>query len=426
MRNLSFALPSGLQIALVSGCALLLTQSLRAQDALRTAVQGDEAYRLRSSTNYVPPQYRLHAGPVEFQASVGYGLEWNDNIFVRPTGKESDWIHRPQFNLLGSWQSTETSRINFGVGVSYQVYMNHPELNGLIITPNTDLTWDIRAKDFVFTFYDSFSYLQDVLTVPTIGSGNAQFPRIENTIGARVRWYPSRYVFELGYGHYNFLPVSSASPEFDYLTRNAEQFFGRAGIRLAEVTSVGMEGSTSFTDYKLPIQSDNVNVSFGPYLDWQVTEVWHASLRGGWVYYSYDPSESMPDGANLHSYYVSFITDHQLTGYIRHGISVVRDVQQGFNQGSDYIEELVTRYFVDWNFHRSATLSANVSYQFNREPQGGVATTYNVYGAGLGLTVRPTTHVDLGLNYSFTTRDSSVPNNNYTQNSVFLNILYRF
>jgi hypothetical protein len=399
---------------------------LRAQDALRTAVQGDQAYLSRNSTNYVPEQYKLRAGPVEFQANVGYALEWNDNVFFQQEHRESDFINIPSLNIFGVWPVSDKSRISFGVGMSYLAYVNHSELDSFVITPNSELAWDIHIKDCIVTLYDRFTYSQDVLTVPTINSGTGEFPRIENTGGVRMRWYPDRYVFELGYGHYNFLPVSSASPTFDYLTRNAEQFFARAGYRIAEATTIGLESSTSFTDYQQPIQSDNVNVSVGPYLEWQVTEAWHASLRGGWVWYSFEDSLSQPTGGTVDSWYVGLYTDHRLTDHIRHGVSLVRDIEQAFNRGSDYIENLNATYYVSWDFHRGATLTGNFTYTYNNEPNGGVSSIYNLYGAGVGLLLRPLDHLNVGLNYSFAIRDSNVPNNGYTQNLVTLSVIYQF
>lgn len=249
-----------------------------------------------------------------------------------------------------------------------------------------------------------------------------------------MRWYPARYVFEVGYGHYNFLSFSSGSTnstDFDYLDRSAEQFFGRAGIRFAEATTTGIEASASLTDYKTDVQSDNTSLSVGPFVEWQATETLNLSLRGGAVFYSFDPNSNQSvtnqsAGSDLSSYYFGLTTQHQLTEHIRQGISFVRDVQQGLNQGSDYIEQFVSRYFVNWGFHRSASVAVDIFYENSNEPQDGVTTIYNRLGAGLGLNLRPTDHVGVGLGYRFTIRDSDEPNSNYDQNLVSLNFSYQF
>ena len=416
----------GQRLATVFACAFGLAHAAQGQDALRAAVAGDQSYQARNSETYVPEQHRLHAGPVEFQAGVSYTLDWNDNIFLRPDNQEDDFIHRPQFDLRALWQVTEQSRIGFGAGIGYQAYMDHPDLGGLVVTPDSEFAWDIRVKDFVFTLYDRVSYSQDVLSQGTISSGTAEFSRVENRAGLRVRWYPSRYVFELGYGHFNFFSVSDSSTNFSHLDRSAEELFGRAGVRFAEVTMAGIEASATFTDYESPVQSDNVSVSVGPFVEWQTTEAFSLSLRGGLVFSSFDSSLSRPTDEDLNSYFVGLGATHQLTDHIAHGLSLSRSVQQGLNLGSDHIEQLSTRYFVNWGFHRSASISANCFYENNNEPQGGVDNRSDRFGAGLGLSLSPLDHLQVGLTYNVTTRNSDLPANDYDQNSISASISYQF
>jgi hypothetical protein len=416
----------GLPAAIVFACCLTLTQTIHAQDALQAAVAADAAYRARTSEEAFLPGNVIQAGPVQLQAYLTYGLEWNDNIYLRPTNRQDDFIHRPQFNLMALWPVTDTSRLSFGAGIGYEVYMDHSDLDGLLITPNSEFAWDIRVKDFVFTVSDRFNYSQDVISQGTIGGGTAQFPRIENTAGLRMRWHPSQYVFELGYSHYNFFAASGGGTNFDYLERSAELLLARAGWRLGEVTTLGLETTASFTDYAATLQSDNRSVSVGPYLDWQVTPTLNLSLRGGKVFYSFDPNLSRPASEDFNSYYVGLEARHQLTDHIRQQLSLTREVQQGLNQGSDYIEQLHAGYLADWDFHRSAALGVNFFYENFNEPQGGVDEKSDRYGAGVALTVRPLDHFQASVRYRFTTRDSDLPDNNYDQNSVSLNLSYGF
>jgi hypothetical protein len=415
-----------LHIAMACVCTLTLITTLRGQEALRSAVDGDRSYQLRSSPDYLPENNRLHAGPVEFQAHVSFGVEWNDNIFIQPDGRQHDFIHRPQVDLLALWPATDTSRLNLGLGLGYEVYMDHSDLNGLVLTPNSEFALDIGVKDFVFTFYDRFSFSRDVLTQGTLNSGTAKMPRIENTGGLRMRWNPSRYAFELGYGHYNFISVGGGGADFDYLTRSAELLFARAGYRFAEATTAGLEASASLTDYKSSAQSDNLDASIGPFLEWSVTRALTASLRGGLVFHNFDSSPSRPVGTDLRSYYFGLEAQHQLTDHIRHGLSFRRDVQQGLNEGGDYIEQFSTRYSLTWAFHRSASLAADFLYENNNEPENGVANRSHRLGGGLALTVQPLDHVQVSVDYHITTRDSDLPANDYDQNSVTVSATYQF
>ncbi len=391
-----------------------------AQEALRSALEGNTAYRTRSSGEKSEGE-TLTLGPVKLRASAGYDLEWSDNIRYVNTGTEDDFSHtvRGDFDVI--LPATRNSTLSLGLGIGYQVYAENSDLDRLLITPDSELAWDITAQDFVITLYDRFSYSQDVITQGAI-SGTAQFPRIENTVGARVRWYPAHYAVEFGYSHYNFF---SDSATFDYLSRHAEQFFASAGWRFAAATTVGAEASLSLTDYDLELQSDNDSLSVGPFVEWQITPWFSVNARGGGVYYSYS-SPTASAGADLTSFYASGEVRHQATDHFTHGLSVNRDVQQGLNLGSQAIEQLAVRYFAAWAFHRSASLSTGFWYEHSREPQFAVVEEFDRFGLNFGVTIEPVKHLRTGLAYRYTLKDSNFDVRDYSQNVVAVNVSYVF
>ena len=392
-----------------------------AQEALRTAVEGDQAYRTRSAPDSRPAG-QLKAGPVYYNIGLGYSLEWNDNVNLSSSSPEADFIHRPQLDLRAMWPATKDSVLNFGMGIGYQKYMDHPDLDGMLISPNSELAWDIPVEDFVFTLSDRFLYSQDVASQGGL-SGTAEFPRIENTAGVRVRWMPDRYQFELGYAHYNFF---SQSPSFDYLGRASEQFLGRAAYRFADATQAGLEASGSLTDYESPMQQDNQSVSVGPFLEWQLRADLRLSLRGGYVIYFQEPGPLFGLSSDVSSYYVGIDANHRLTDYITHGLSAVREVRQSVNQGSELTEQLTVRYFVTWAFLDQATISADCFYEHGKPPPLGIEETYDRLGFGVGVNWQLLAHLSVGLAYRYTTRDSNINTRDYNQNLVTLSANYQF
>lgn len=403
---------------------------LHGQEALRSALEGDQAYRTRTSTEYRPGD-QMRAGPVQFTAGVSYSLEWNDNVYGVPENTEGDFIQRPQLHVQALWAATRESVLNFGLGIGYQAYARNKDLSRFTITPDSELAWDIPVKDFVFTLYERFSYSQDVASQAAL-SGTADFPRIENTAGIRARWNPDRYQFEAGYGHYNFFGQSG---EFDYLTRSAEQFFGRAGYHFAAATLAGVETSAGLTDYDAPLRSDNSSVSVGPFMEWQVARDFEFRVRGGYVLYSTDPSPVTASlSEDVSSYYFGLTAEHRLTDALNHGLTVAREVQQGLNRGSEFIEQLTVRYYGSWAFYRYATLTADLFYERGKEPQlfgpilGGtvVDEVYDRYGFGFGLNYQLQRHLSAGLRYQFTDKDSNINLRDYRQNTVTLSANYRF
>src|ERR1043166_3318718 len=64
----------------IAGAVLhLAAVSSPAQEALRTAVEGDQAYRTRNAADYRPSD-QLKAGPVYLNVGLSCALDWNDTI----------------------------------------------------------------------------------------------------------------------------------------------------------------------------------------------------------------------------------------------------------------------------------------------------------------------------------------------------------
>jgi len=400
-----------------------LVVSANAQEALQTAIRGDALYAARQTAAGIP--YRpdqLHWGPVYFDVSVSYGLEWLDNVSYESENADSDLIHRPMLDVGASWQVSETSRLSFGLGVGYQHYRDHSELDQLVLTPDSELAWDIKLQDVVLTIYDGVTCSQDVVSQGGL-SGTAEFPRIENTAGVRMRWYPGRYVYQLGYAHYNFF---SQGDDYDYLTRHAEQFFGRAGIRVGEVSELGLEASGEITDYDSATRADNNNFSIGPYVTWKVTETLDLSVRGGYTKYTtdFDPLTGRAD--DFDSYYYGLEVNHQLTEFVSHRLSANRGVDQGINQGSTLTETLNVNYSISWAFRNRWSVSGNTFYEHGREPQFGIVEEYDRAGFGAGLSWQVAEHASLAIGYQFTKKDSNFPDRDYQANSATLSASYHF
>src|SRR5712691_11692221 len=85
---------------------LLLVPAVRAQEAVRPSLAGEAAAEARrQSIEQIP--YNLLLGPVRFRFSITTGIEYNDNINLAETNKQSDIIIRPQFNIDAIWPVTQ-------------------------------------------------------------------------------------------------------------------------------------------------------------------------------------------------------------------------------------------------------------------------------------------------------------------------------
>ncbi len=405
----------------VSAVAVLTPLAGVAQDALRGAVEGDKSFAARRVP--LPEDADYHrAGPVAYSVSLNYDVEYRDNILSSDTNRKSDFIHQPEMRLDGRWQATSGSVLQLGGGFGYTKYTHYTENDRLRIAPNSELGLDIPLKDFILTFYDRFSYSQDVASAGGL-TGVASFPRFDNTVGTRLTWQPDHYFAQVGYGHQNF---SANSALFNYLTRSAENFILRGGYQIAAKTLAGVESSLALVDYSQPSQSDNTSYSVGPFTDWQLTQFLHLTFRAGYVHYDFDPTLAVPARRRTSSYYAGAEARHDLTDFITHRVSVTREIAQAFNAGSQYVSSVVLNYDIEWRFAAQAAVFGDVRFEDATEKRSPVSENYTREGFGGGIRYQWTKRLGSTLRYSYLNRASDQVGRDYQINSVSLGLNYRF
>jgi hypothetical protein len=413
------------------------------QEALRSTLAIDRVTTPpQNEPVLLPTEAPPHFGPVRFALGAYTEVEFNDNINVSEVNPLSDTLVRAGVNLGLIWTASPGSELRFGAGLGYLFYAKNPIYNGLEVSPDSALTWDVSFPDGKITFYDQFSYDRRVITESAL-SDTFTFPRLDNTVGARIEWTPGSEVFQAGYGHDTFRTTSSA---YQYLNRSSEYFFARAGWRFAENTQAGAEASASFTQYDLPIQSDNYSVSAGPYANWQILPALRASIRGGWTHFHFENMPPPTARSAFDPYYFGLSVTHQLTDFLFHSLSITRDVRQGVIQGSDYVQQTTANYSVRWALTQHIALDATLTYEhgdqplpetvliFVPTPDGYIPRpstitrieTFNRYGAAAHVSWRIRDKLSASVGYILWQRDSNLAGMGYTQNSVSLRLDYSF
>jgi len=419
----------------LAGYGLFTGVLARGQDALTSALSLEPIFSANQTAPVDLRPNRPHIGPVQLSLGFYAGIEANDNINASETNPESDLLLHGGMSLGFIWPATEQSEVRFSGTLGYVHYVRYSQNDHLEIAPDSALTWAVGIGDATLTLFDSVSYSQSVSTESAL-SGVAVYPRLDNTIGARIDWLPNRWALALSYSHDDFISNSS---QFDYLNRSSEYFFGRAGWRFAEKTQAGLEASASITDYQLSIQPNNKNVSFGPYLEWQVTQALYLALRGGSVIYLFDTPQKSLQGSELDSFYFGLEMSQQLTDFLSHRLSVRRDVRQGVNQGSGYIEQLTTDYAISWALTQRISVGAHFTYEHGKQPYDypiyifpfgqfifETVENYDRYGGGPTISWQATDHISASVGYNYWLRQSNLPGLGYSQNSALLTVKYSF
>jgi hypothetical protein len=403
---------------------------LPAQEALRNALLEDKSVLARQVSPSGDTEFHK-AGPLQFNMGLSYSGEFNDNVNLSEVQREGDFIQRPQLDVHGFLPVTKTAQLSLGMGIGYEIYADHSELNTLFLNPDSEVAYDFSAKDFTFTFYDRFTYSKEVESVGAL-SGVAQFPRLENSIGTRVTWAPSRWTYQAGYTHSSFITSGTSGNDFSYLDRSSEQFFARVAYGFAPATQAGLETSVALTDYVSTTRADNNSYSVGPYVEWQVTEALTLSVHGGLTYLAFDSVSATPTALgtasySLNTYYASLQINQHLTQFISHGLSLVHEVEPGVNEGSDYLESTHGEYRANWSMTQNMTVGMNFQYEHGTEGSvAAVTQQYDRFGAGFSASRKLSARLTAGVAYNYWRRISKEGGGDYYQNQASISLRYQF
>jgi len=439
------------------GCALLVSllcaaPIVRAQDAIRPSLAGEASAEARRQTiDNIP--YNLQLGPMKLRFSATLGLEYNDNvnlsddgsaIFQTSTGpvlvtteQQSDFIIRPQVNVNLLWPITQLNTFKLDLGIGYAFYMDHSDYNtnSILLSPGSQLAFDIFVGDFRINLHDRFSLEQDPIAELSL-SNVADYGRFQNTAGISVLWDLNAAVVTVGYDHYNFI---STTDLFDYLDRAAEMVTASIAVTPSATMSIGLEGAYVDTYYDQNVLNDSISYSGGAFLETQITGFVKLRLAGGYQNINFDNTGLVNDPSDVEDYYANALLSHRVNSVLTHSLSVGHENQLGIN--SNYIRLNYVRHTANWNILYHTLLSTELFYE-DADDSGGspflapapgviifnpfVSEHIHRYGGALSLGYQLTPHVTLGFRYQYTKKDSDQVLRDYSQNRVSVDGTYSF
>ena len=400
-----------------------------AQEALRNARQMEPVSVARAPS----PEsqgYTVKAGDFRMLASTSLGLDWNDNISISSGnssavgGAKDDFILRPTLDLNGSYPLTQKNLLSLQLGLGYDKYFNHSELDRWRLTSGSGLSFDMLAGDFRFNFHDRVSYSQNSALEPAVAN-TAAYGSLNNTAGLLTVWDLADVVASLGYDHQN---VFSSSSGFSSQDRAVEMLVGRVGLKVQPTLTTGVETSGSSTAYDQRTLNDSLGYSAGVYADWQPGRAFHVQPRAGYSWNSFSQTSERLQATDQGAMYFDLTAAHQFTDAMSYSLSVGRETRAGVQ--SDLIEDWYVRPTFNWHVTRNLSASANLSYEHGSQGggalPGSVPENYDYWGGGLSLSRPLTKRLTASLNYRITTRSSTAGGRDYTQNVVGLLFNYSF
>ena len=400
---------------------LLLVPVARAQEAVRPSLAGEAAAEARrQSIDQIP--YNLLLGPVRFRFSVTTGVEYNDNINLAETGKQSDVIIRPQFNIDAIWPVTELNTLKFDLGLGYSFYLDHSNYNtnGVLIQPGSQLSFDIFVSDWRINLHDRFSLQQDPVAELQL-SNVVDYGRFENTAGISALWDLNKAVLTFGYDHYTYV---STTDTFSYLDRNAEVLSFSAYFALTSTTGAGLETSAVYNYYDQAFLNDSVTYSIGPFVETQITNYLKLRAAVGYQFVGFDDGGAVRDSSDANDFYANILLSHRVNAAITQTIAAGHESQLGVN--SNFVELNYVRHTATWNVINRVLLATELFFEDGDDSGGIFSEHIQRYGGAATLGYQLTPHITLGLRYQYTQKQSDQPLRDYKQNRVSFDATYSF
>ena len=177
------------------------------QEAIRMSMAGAAAAQGRSAAAGAPGFYNLEMGPTYWRFGSSLSLGYNDNVELEQAHPEGDFIYTPSVNAQMRWPLTELQTLNLGIGAGYSGYVSHSSLNTFFLTPNSGVSFDVYAGDFVINLHDRVSITQGSYQDPTV-TGNGAYSQFQNSVGVLTTWDLNKLVVNVGYDHANDIELT--------------------------------------------------------------------------------------------------------------------------------------------------------------------------------------------------------------------------
>jgi hypothetical protein len=318
--------------------------------------------------------------------------------------------------------------LRLSVGLGYEWYANNHQLNSNrpLVSPDSELLFNVFAGDFRIKLRDKFSY-QETLFVNSVGGDTSRFfnfnnvgkfARLDNLAGVAVDWDLNKVILSLAYDHENF---SSTTEGFKYLNRASEWFSTSANFLLAEKASTGLEGQFSLHDYETEtVLNDHWRARVGPFLD--VPLQGNITIRAGGGFDTAHYSGSA-EGSEFKSYY-AYGKIHQDTRLFTHSLTTARE--SGLGDNANNLRNTYIRYSISSPVIKHIEVGANVSINFAEEFGGAFKEDFTYYRAGLRVGYQFHKYFRTDLAYEFFLKDSDLPLRDFTRNRVSWDLSFRF
>ncbi len=396
----------------------------------------------------IPTDANVKVGPVLFRFSAALRTEFVDNVNLangQNAPIESDIILSPSLGIDAVWPVTKLNILRFHTTLGLSKYLSHSQLgtNDILISPDSELRFDIYAGDFKFNLHDQFSLQEDPVGQGAL-SNVSRFGRFINTAGLGVLWDLNDVVVSTGFDHTSFTvtgattPATNTTQNTSALDRTTDQVSASAVFNVAAAMSAGLESVASISRYPDAPQNDGTRVSAGPFIQLLLTRYTRIYAAAGYQGTFFDdpnatsalpaattqPIATTTTTTSPNSYYASLTVTHRLNRYYQDRLSVGHESQLGlFSQKA---ETNYVNYASLWQLSPVLALSTTFFFEDTIESGAQSSVPYQRFGLSLSTGYRITKKLSASVLYQFVEKTSANEAQSYRQNRVGLGVSYQF
>jgi hypothetical protein len=405
----------------------------------------------------LPSDYNMKLGPVLFNTNASLEGEYVNNIGLSNSGNQlSDFIISPQLGVTASWPITATNTLRFSTSIGYSKYLIHPQYDtgSVMISPDSELSFDVYVGDFKINFHDQFSIQQDPSSIGSINN-IVNFNRIDNVAGIGVIWDLNKLILSFNYDHITFISTQlqalggnnlSNPGNIDY---SADQISAAASYRVTSTVVTGLEFAGSIRYYDQFAIDDN-QMSVGPFARVEVTPNFKISAGAGYqeittgsgnltVATTLQPNNVSPvlGVGTQSSWYGNLTFDHRLNENYTDRFSLGHEAQ--LNPFSQITNLYYASYTSSWKVNSNLNLAFTLNYEDVNSPSQSTTfsnSNYNSFSAGVQANFPVTKSISGAVLYQFsdnfgtsgttTTGPAGTSNSGYTQQRVGMILNYHF
>jgi len=398
------------------------------QPELRESVAGEEAALelKRALTNEV---YNIHYGRIGFQTEARLGAAYTDNVFLSAVNKKEDFIINPEATLSALVPVSELNALKLSLGLGYEWFANNHDLNSdaPLISPGSELAFNIFVGDFRIKLHDKFSYQQTLVFNDQTSDQTrvynftdvGRFDRLDNFAGLLVDWDLNKVILTAGYDHENFI---SMSDQFKYLNRASEWFTFKFNYLLGPQTKIGLETQASLHNYEEEtILNDNWRERVGPFAEMRLPKGLVLKIGGGYDGAQFDNTASANSAYNTG---YGYATIRQELRYFTHSLAVGRETEIGDNANN--LRVTYARYSIVSDVIKNLDLEGSFSANFCKEFGGDFEEDFVQYVPGIRVGYQFHKYWRANVGYELFLKDSETPQRSFHRDLVSLDVTFKF